>query len=100
MVTAKRVFWTESARDQLYTLYKRISQKSPERAREIIDAILSRTAELGTDYPGGGFVDLLKNEKVPYKYVTVFFYKVIYAISEERVIIKTIYHERQDPQVL
>ncbi|MEO1653121.1 MAG: type II toxin-antitoxin system RelE/ParE family toxin [Bacteroidota bacterium] len=99
MVTAKRVHWTASARDQLYALYKRISQKSPERAQEVMQAIIARTRSLEQDYPGGGFVGLLKNEKITYKYITIFFYKIIYAVVEDKVIIKTIYHERQDPQV-
>lgn len=99
MVTYKRVFWTEAARNNLFQIYQRIAGKSPESAREWMDKVLKTTADLEKNYPQGNDEPLLRNEKVPYKFLVVSFYKIIYSIEEEQVLIKTLYHTRQDPVV-
>ena len=99
MVTYKKVAWTEAARDNLFQIHQRIVGKSLERAQEVTQKILSKTAILDKTYPQGSPEPLLKNEKVPYKFIIVNFYKIIYSVEEEQVLIKTIYHNRQDPVI-
>ena len=99
MVTAKNVVWTEAAKKDLYHIYTRIAGKSTARAKEVAQSILSKTASLHTDYPQGTPEPLLKRESEPYKFVTASFYKILYSIVEEKVMIKTLYHVRQDPVV-
>ena len=99
MVTAKRVWWAESAKKDLQQIYGRVALKSPERAREILQAILQKTASLETEYPKGAPVALLAKEPDPYKVVMSGFYKIIYSIVEDTVVVETLYHERQEPVV-
>ncbi len=99
MVTAKRVIWTEAARNDLYQIYQRVAGRSQAQAQTLIEHILPAVAELEKTYPQGQMEPLLKNEREPHRYLVVGFYKIIYSVSDEQVIIKTLYHERQDPVV-
>jgi len=97
MVTAKKVFWTEAAKNNLFKVYNRLASKSKNRADEVVNAILLTTEKLNTEYPKGNVEPLLKNETDPYKNIIVGFYKVIYSIVEDTVVVEAVYHQRQDP---
>jgi plasmid stabilization system protein ParE len=99
MVTAKKVRWTEAAKKDLQNIYHRIAAKTIEQGKETIQMILAKTATLDTTYPQGMPVALLAKELDPYKSVQAGFYKIIYSIVEDTVVIETIYHQRQDPVV-
>jgi len=99
MVTAKNVQWAESAKTDLFNIYSRIAGKSVERARGMINTILGQTATLNTEYPKGAPELMLKNEPDPYKFIFAGFYKIVYSIVGEDVVVETIYHKRQDPVV-
>jgi plasmid stabilization system protein ParE len=99
MVTAKKVIWTEAAKKDLQNIYNRIAGKSVDRAKEVANLILVATSELQTKHQLGTPELLLKNEKDPYKYITVAFYKIVYSIVGDEVVIETLYHQRQDPVV-
>lgn len=99
MVTAKKVLWTESAKKDLYNVYTRLAGKSVERAKDTANGILAATEVLNTNYPQGTPEQLLRAETDPYKFITVGFYKIVYSIVEETVVIETLYHVRQDPVV-
>jgi plasmid stabilization system protein ParE len=99
MVTAKKVIWAESAKKDLYNIYTRLAGKSIERAKDTINGILAATEELNSKYPQGVPEQLLKAETDPYKFITVGFYKIVYSIVEDTVVVETLYHVRQDPVV-
>lgn len=99
MVTAKDVVWTEAAKEDLLEVYHRIAAKSVEKAKQTIESIVQKTATLHQSYALGMPEPMLKNEKDPYKYLIIGFYKVIYSIVEEKIMIETLYHTRQDPIV-
>lgn len=99
MVTAKKVIWAESAKKDLSNVYGRIAGKSLERAKEVVADILSKTATLESTYPQGTPEPLLGKEVDPYKYVKAGFYKIVYSIVGDTVVIETLYHQRQDPVV-
>jgi plasmid stabilization system protein ParE len=99
MVTAKKVLWAESAKKDLQNIYNRIALKSPERAKEVLMAILQKASTLNTEYHKGAPVALLLKEPDPYKVVMSGFYKIIYSIVAETVVVETLYHERQEPVV-
>ena len=100
MVTAKKVIWTESAKKDLHKIYTRLEAKvSKARAQELVGSILESTAKLSNEYPLGKPEGLLRNETDPYKFIHAAFYKVIYSIVEEEVVVEVIYHQRQDPVV-
>jgi plasmid stabilization system protein ParE len=99
MVTAKKVWWTEAAKKDLHNVYARVATRSIEKAKETIESILAKTASLESQYLQGLPVALLAKEPFPYKSVNAGFYKIIYSIVEETIVIETLYHERQDPVV-
>ncbi|GAB4408513.1 MAG: hypothetical protein OHK0053_35240 [Microscillaceae bacterium] len=100
MVTAKKIFWTEAAREDLFKIFRRIEGKGAKnQAIEVVNQILSKTAGLNTQYPQGTTEPLLKNEKEPYSFVMAGFYKIVYSVVGDQVVIKTLYHQRQDPTV-
>lgn len=99
MVTAKKVLWTEAAKKDMYNIYTRLAGKSMERARDTINGILASTEALNANYPQGVPEQLLKAETDPYKFITVGFYKIVYSIVDDTVVIETMYHVRQDPVV-
>jgi toxin ParE1/3/4 len=99
MVTAKRVIWTEAAKKDLFNIFSRVAVKSKEMAQETAQVILSKTATLATNYIQGAPEPLLLKEPDPYKFVHAGFYKVVYSLVADDVIIETIYHQRQDPVV-
>lgn len=99
MVTAKNVKWAASAKNDLFKIYTRIAGKSVERAKGMIHTILEQTASLNTEYPKGSPELMLRNEPEPYKFIFAGFYKIVYSIVEEDVVVETIYHKRQDPTV-
>lgn len=100
MVTAKKVIWTENAKKDLHKIFTRIEGNvSKARAQEVIASILESTAKLSSEYPLGKPEGLLRNETDPYKFIHAAFYKVIYSIVEDNVVIEVIYHQRQDPVV-
>lgn len=99
MVTAKRVIWTEAAKKDLFNIFSRVAAKSKEKAQELVASILTKTASLESNYPQGNPEPLLSKEPEPYKYVTAAFYKIVYSIVEDTIVIETLYHQRQDPVV-
>lgn len=93
----KDVFWTEAAQQDLALIYRRISTRSPERGKEVIHIILEKTKSLSQAHSTGIIEPLLKNEKIPHLFVEAGFYKVIYSVEDIKVIIKAVYHIRQNP---
>ncbi len=97
MVTAKRVWWAESAKKDLQQIYGRIAQKSPERGKEVVLDILQKVATLDTTYMQGASVAMLAKETDPYRAILAGFYKVVYSIVGDTVVVETLYHQKQEP---
>ena len=91
MVTA----WTGAAKRDLQQIYQRLLANDPTTAKATIEAILAGTDNLHQDYQAGKPESLLSGEKVPYKFITVGYYKVLYTFDAEKVSIRTIFHVRQ-----
>jgi|GEM_PF-2279585 len=99
MVTAKKVWWAESAKKDLQNIYGRVALKSPGRAKDVLQLIIQKAASLDTTYTQGAPVALLMKEPDPYKIAMAGFYKIIYSIVGDTVVIETLYHERQEPVI-
>ncbi len=99
MQTAKNVIWTETAKKDLYNIHQRLKARSEQRAKDVSTAVLKVTATLNTAFATGTPEPLLRNEKEEHRFVVAGFYKIIYSITLDQVIIKTIYHQRQDAVV-
>ena len=91
MVTA----WTGAAKRDLQQIYQRLLANDSTTAKATIEAILAGTDNLHQDYQAGKPESLLSGEKVPYKFITVGYYKVLYTFDAEKVSIRTIFHVRQ-----
>ncbi|WP_035726549.1 type II toxin-antitoxin system RelE/ParE family toxin [Eisenibacter elegans] len=99
MVTARRVFWTSTARRDLQQIYQRVAQRSPETAQALVEGMLKVIEELNTQHANGTPEPLLARETMPYLYIKYAFYKIVYSLIDDKVVIKLIYHQRQDPTV-
>ncbi|TAE47543.1 MAG: type II toxin-antitoxin system RelE/ParE family toxin [Cytophagia bacterium] len=100
MVTAKKVIWTETAKNDLKNIHNRIfSSKSPQHAKALMSMILAATAALETKHDLGIPEKMLARESDPYKFLTVAHYKIIYSIVGDDAVVEIIYHQRQDAVV-
>ena len=79
----------------LFNIYTRLAGKSMERAKDTASGILASTEALNANYPQGVPEQMLKAETDPYKFITVGFYKILYSIVEDTVVVEAIYHLRQ-----
>ena len=91
MVTA----WTGAAKRDLQQIHQRLAANDPIAAKATIEAILAGTDHLHENYQAGKPEGLLSGEKVPYKYITVGYYKILYTFDTEKVSIRSIFHLRQ-----
>jgi plasmid stabilization system protein ParE len=98
MGSIKDVFWTETAQQELESIYRRISANSKEQGQNVLAMVLDKTKSLSQAHSTGTVEPMLRNEKIPHFFVEVGFYKIIYSVEDLRVIIKMIYHTRQNPQ--
>ncbi|OJJ18053.1 hypothetical protein BKI52_29830 [marine bacterium AO1-C] len=87
--------WTGAAKRDLQQIYQRLSANDPTTAKATIEAILAGTDNLHENYQAGKPEGLLSGEKVPYKYITVGYYKILYTFDAEKVSIRSIFHLRQ-----
>ncbi len=98
MGNLKDVFWTEEAQQDLENIYRRISANAQGQGKQVLEMILEKTKNLSQSHIHGTVEPLLRNEKIPHLFVECGFYKVIYSIEDIKVIIKAVYHQRQNPQ--
>lgn len=97
MVTAKKVIWTETAKNDLKNIYNKLfSNKSPQHAKALMSMILTATAALETKHHLGTPEKMLARESDPYKFLIVAHYKVIYSIVGDDAVVEIIYHQKQD----
>jgi len=87
--------WTGAAKRDLQQIYQRLAANDPTTAKGTIEAILAKTDHLQENYQAGKPEGLLSGEKVPYKYVTVGYYKILYTFDAESVSIRSVFHLRQ-----
>ncbi len=100
MVTAKKVIWTEAAKKDLQNIFNNISTtKSTQHAQALMKMILASTLALETKHDLGTPEKLLGRESDPYKYIITAYYKIIYSIVLDDVVVEVIYHQKQDPVI-
>jgi plasmid stabilization system protein ParE len=98
MGSIKDVFWAETAQQELENIYRRISANSKEQGQKVLTMVLEKTKSLSQAHSTGTVEPLLRNEKIPHLFVEVGFYKIIYSVEDLKVIIKMVFHTRQNPQ--
>lgn len=87
--------WTNAAKRDLQQIHQRLAAADPVVASSTIEAILAGTDQLHENYQSGKPEALLSGEKVPYKYINVGYYKILYTFNAEKVSIRSVFHLRQ-----
>ncbi len=93
-----RIYWTETAINQLETIFDYYSLKAGNKtARKITSSIVDKTILLENNPKIGQKEELLQNRKNEYRYIIEKNYKIIYWIETEQVNIASVFDCRQNP---
>jgi plasmid stabilization system protein ParE len=87
--------WTGAAKVDLQQIHTRLAASDPAAAKTTIEAIVAGADNLHENYQAGKPEPLLSGEKVPYKFITVGYYKILYTFTTEKVSIRSVFHMRQ-----
>ena len=96
-----KVYWTESAIDQLENIFDYYKFKANIKvARNLVTKIIDRTIQLEKLPESGQLEELLKTKKNKYRYLVEGNYKIIYWIEDKYVKIAAVFDTRQNPTKL
>lgn len=96
-----KVFWTETALNQLRDIFDYYKVKADHQvARNIVRKIVNRTIQLERNPRSGQKEPLLETRKFEYRYLVEGNYKIIYWIEDNYVKIATVFDSRQNPEKL
>jgi len=96
-----KVFWTETALNQLRDIFDYYKVKANQRvARNIVKKIVNRTIQLERNSKSGSREPLLESRKFEYRYLVEGNYKIIYWTEDNYVKIASIFDSRQNPEKL
>jgi plasmid stabilization system protein ParE len=96
-----KIIWTNRAISQLEHAVKYIlDEQGKTYAETVLNKILNSTRNL-YDFPKMGQIEyFLSHKKSEYRYLLVWSYKIVYKISNEKVVISRIFHTSQNPSKL
>jgi plasmid stabilization system protein ParE len=93
-----KVFWTDTARNQLEDIFKYYKEKANlKTSKRLIGKILDRTIQLEKNPFSGTIEPILQNRKFEYRFLVERHYKIIYWIEDNYVKIASIFDCRQNP---
>jgi toxin ParE1/3/4 len=96
-----KVFWTETAIEQLENIFDYYKFKaSVKTAQNIVTRLVDRTIQLENQPLSGQIEDLLKKRKKEYRYIVEDNYKIIYWLDDNYIKIATVFDTRQNPEKL
>ena len=96
-----KVFWTETALNQLRDIFDYYKVKADHQvARNIVRKIVNRTIQLERNPRSGQKEPLLETRKFEYRYLVEGNYKIIYWIEDNYVKVATVFDSRQNPEKL
>ncbi len=96
-----RVFWTDTALNQLKDIFFYYKVKANQKvAKEIVSKLVNRTIQLEKNPRSGQKEPLLADRKFEYRYLVEGNYKIIYWIEDNYVKIATVFDSRQNPKKL
>ena len=96
----KPLFWSDSSKKDLQSIYDYYSQFSDDVALKIISGIIIKAEGLGEHPLIGRVEELLINRKKQYRFLVEGNYKVIYAVEENHIAIHRVFDARQNPSKL
>ena len=95
------VIWTKKAIGQLERIVKYIKEERGTYYAEIVlSKILNSTKHLHEHSKMGQIEFFLDHKKSEYRYLVVWSYKIVYRVTQTRVIISRVFHTSQDPSKL
>ncbi|MEH2234240.1 MAG: type II toxin-antitoxin system RelE/ParE family toxin [Nostoc sp.] len=89
-----KVFWTETAVENLSAIYTYIAQNSPRYATRIIDRITKRSQQLANFPLSGRIVPEFETEQI--REVIEGSYRIIYYIKPEQIDVLAVIHGAQE----
>ncbi|MFW9263952.1 type II toxin-antitoxin system RelE/ParE family toxin [Nostoc sp. CALU 546] len=89
-----KVFWTETAVENLSAIYTYIAQNSPHYATRIIDRITKRSQQLANFPLSGRIVPEFETEQI--REVIEGSYRIIYYIKPEQIDVLAVIHGSQE----
>jgi toxin ParE1/3/4 len=89
-----KVFWTETAIENLSAIYTYIAQNSPRYATRIIDRITKRSQQLANFPLSGRIVPEFETEQI--REVIEGSYRIIYYIKPEQIDVLAVIHGAQE----
>ncbi|AFY99982.1 type II toxin-antitoxin system RelE/ParE family toxin [Calothrix sp. PCC 6303] len=89
-----KVFWTETAVENLSAIYNYISQNSPQYATRIIDRITRRSQQIVNFPLSGRIVPEFETEQI--REVIEGSYRIIYYIKPEQIDVLAVIHGAQE----
>jgi toxin ParE1/3/4 len=93
-----KVFWTDTARNQLEDIFNYYSEKANlNTAKKLIGKIIDRTIQLENNPLSGTKEPLLQQRKFEYRYLVEGHYKIIYWIDGNYIQVASIFDCRQNP---
>ncbi|MBD2488448.1 type II toxin-antitoxin system RelE/ParE family toxin [Aulosira sp. FACHB-615] len=88
-----KVFWTETAIENLSAIYTYISQNSPQYAARIVDRITRRSEQIANFPLSGRIVPEFETEQI--REVIEGSYRIIYYIKPEQIEVLAVIHGSQ-----
>ncbi|MBD2494231.1 MAG: type II toxin-antitoxin system RelE/ParE family toxin [Nostoc sp. TH1S01] len=88
-----KVFWTETAIENLSAIYTYISQNSPQYAARIVDRITRRSEQISNFPLSGRIVPEFETEQI--REVIEGSYRIIYYIKPEQIEVLAVIHGSQ-----
>ena len=93
-----KVYWTESAIDQLEDIFDYYKFKANTKvAKKLVTKITDRTIQLVKQPESGQLEELLKTRENKYRYIVEGNYKIIYWIEDKYIKIAAVFDTRQNP---
>lgn len=96
-----RVFWTETARNQLEDIFDYYQNKAGTAvAKKLVKQIIDRTIQLENNPQSGQKESYLTDRKFEYRFLVQGNYKIIYRIDGSYIRIAMVFDSRQNPDKL
>jgi addiction module RelE/StbE family toxin len=86
----KEVEWTQSAIDDLASIFEHIAKDSPRYATHVVDCITNRTNQIATFPFTGAIVPEFQRNDI--REVIEYSWRVIYSVGESRISILAVVH--------
>ncbi len=94
----KQIIWTKPAIKDLQNIYEYYSEYSIQAANKLVSNLHSQTLNLlGSGNENVGQIDEIN---IKYRRIIVGFYKILYRILENQILINRIFDCRQNPDIL